>query len=199
MEETDDEPGQLTGLDREINQLLGLFDVPAFVRRGQDLEYAIGRLHLRCGREREQQLEMVRLRLRQMAAVVGGPAQAARIVAGPFEVLWHLSGSQPPEWTARPSSTRRQRAAARDLIAALTRFNQRWQLFVDGLNLDAINRMIDQYNRYYVLEKECSLGSAKLAARHFVPKGNFTREGLFEQYPLLPVPALLTAKDRNAR
>ncbi len=41
--------------------------------------------------------------------------------------------------------------------------------------------MIDQYNRYYVLEKECSLGSARLAARHFTPKPPLTREALLER------------------
>ncbi|MBV8607897.1 MAG: hypothetical protein JO034_10615, partial [Singulisphaera sp.] len=52
------------------------------------------------------------------------------------------------------------------------------------------NRRIDQYNRYYMLEKECCLGSARLAARHFVAREQLTHEGLLDQYPTLPVPDL---------
>jgi hypothetical protein len=50
--------------------------------------------------------------------------------------------------------------------------------------------MIDQYNRYYVLEKECVLGSSRLAARHFVPKARLTAEALLAAHPVLPVPEL---------
>ena len=50
--------------------------------------------------------------------------------------------------------------------------------------------MIDQYNRYYVLEKECVLGSARLALRHFTAKTRLTRAALDADYPPLPVPEL---------
>ena len=69
MEENDDESLSITNVDAELNQLLGLFDVPAFVRRGQELESALNRLHARYRREREEQLEMVRVRLRQWSSV----------------------------------------------------------------------------------------------------------------------------------
>ncbi len=36
-----------TSDEAEMKELLGLFDVPAFARRGQDLEYALARLHAR--------------------------------------------------------------------------------------------------------------------------------------------------------
>lgn len=190
MEETDNELTSVTSVDSEINELLGLFDAPAFVRRGQDVEYALGRLHERCRRERDEKLEMVRLRLRQWAAVATRPDEASSGFARTIEALWPLSGAEGPEWAARPASPRRQRTVARDLVAALTRFNKRWEHLLDGLNLEAVNRMIEQYNRYYVLEKECILGSTKLAARHFVPKARLTRDGLLDLYPLLPVPDL---------
>lgn len=133
---------------------------------------------------------MVRLRLRQWASVATRSEQGSPAFSRVIEALWTLSGAGAPEWAARPASARRQRTVARDLVAALTRFNRRWEHFLDGLNLEAVNRMIDQYNRYYVLEKECSLGSAKLAARHFVPKARLTRDGLLALYPLLPTPDL---------
>ncbi|MDR3635149.1 MAG: hypothetical protein P4L84_15200 [Isosphaeraceae bacterium] len=193
MEETgEDQDAPLTSVDSELNQLLGLFDAPAFVRRGQDLEYALGRLHLRCAREREERLEMVRVRLRQWASVACSPTGSCLIFSGSFEQLLESSGAQPPDWAGQDASPRRQRVVACDLIAAITRFNRRWLHLLDELDLDPLNRMIENYNRYYVLEKECSLGSAKLAARHFIPRPRLSRDELLIQYPLLPVPELTT-------
>ena len=199
MDETHDEASGPIGLESEINELLGLFDVPAFVRRGQDLEHALARLHTRCQRERDERLEMVRMRLRQWAAVAASPDLECAVFAEPIEYLWVMTGTPATEWGKRPASAWRQRGMARDLADAVARFNERWRAFLDGMSLDVINRMIDQYNRFYVLEKECSLGSPKLAARHFVPKPCVTREGLLEQYPLLPVPELVGGRRRNAQ
>ena len=58
---------------------------------------------------------------------------------------------------------------ARDLKASVERFNDRWRQFLESLNLGPTNEVIDQYNKYYVLEKECVVGSARLAARNFSP------------------------------
>jgi hypothetical protein len=53
-----------------------------------------------------------------------------------------------------------------------------------------VNRLVDRYNRYYVLEKECTLRSARLAARHFEPKPRVSHDALLERYPPLPLPEL---------
>lgn len=176
--------------DSETRQLLGLFDVPAFARRGQDLEYTLARLHARCARERAAMLEMVRTRLRQWAAVATGPDDWAVAFTAPIVPLWEAAGAEPPAWAARPAPARRRRAVARDLAASVDRFNRRWPKFLDGLDLDAINATIDRYNRNYLLEKECALKSARLAARHFTPRPRLTREGLLDQYPTLTAPEL---------
>lgn len=176
--------------DPEARQLLGLFDAPAFARRGQDLEHTLTRLHARCGRERGAMLEMVQVRLRQWAAVATGPDDWPSAFAGPIHPLWPLAGAGPPTWAARPAPERRRRSVARDLVASLERFNRRWARFLNALDLDPINRQIEHYNRYYLLEKECILSSARLASRHFVPRPRLTTETLGERYPALPVPNL---------
>jgi hypothetical protein len=186
-----DESNPLTSTETEIKELLGLFDTPAFVRRGQDLEYALGRLHARCRHQRDSLLEMVRLRLRQWAGVATGRDDLAGTFAAPIAALWPLSGAAPPTWSLQAASSRRCRAVARDMVASVIRFNVRWAAALDELNLAPVNRMIDQYNRYYVLEKECVLGSARLAQRHFKPKVHVTGTALGEEYPPLPVPQLL--------
>jgi hypothetical protein len=177
-------------VDPELRQLLGLFDAPAFARRAQDLEYHLARLHDRCRRERAAMLEMVRVRLRQWAGAASGPDDWHPIFAEPVAPLWPLCGAEPPVWADGPAPMRRRRAIARDLVASLERFNRRWARFLDELNLQSVNALIDQYNRYYTLEKECSLGSARLAARFFSPRPHVTADALRAECPALPVPGL---------
>src|SRR5947209_18010438 len=85
--------------DTEVRELLGLFDAPAFVRRGQDLEYGLSRLHAYCRRRREAMLDMVRIRLRQWAAAITGPHAWVGVFTAPIEPLWDLAGAEPPAWS----------------------------------------------------------------------------------------------------
>lgn len=177
--------------DIDARELLGLFDVPAFARRGQELEQALARLHARCRRERENLLEMVCLRLRQCAAVAGSDTWPASF-AEPFAVICTEAGDEvaPNGQTTRSVSLRRRLAIARELIASVIRFNRRWNAFLTRLNLTPINEQIEHYNLYYVFEKECLIRSAHLAARDFVSHPRVTIEALWVEYPCLPVPKL---------
>ena len=177
-------------VDSEIKELMGLFDVPAFARRGQDLEYVLKRTHARCLQVREESLEMVRMRLRQWSRVATGPEDWSDVFAGPIDSLWQRVQPEPPVWAVRAAPARQKRAVARDLVASIQRFNVKWRQFLESLNLEPTNRVIDQYNQYYVLEKECVMGSARLASRHFAPVPQLSREVLLRDYPMLPVPEL---------
>jgi hypothetical protein len=190
VDETDDS-AQTFSVDSEIKELMGLFDLPAFARRGQDVEYTLKRLHARCQLQREELLEMVRLRLRQWAKVAMGWHDWPGIWCSPVDSLWEMAHSEEPQWAARPAPPRQRKTVARDLIASVERFNKRWGQFLEALNLDPINQMIDQYNTYYVLEKECVMGSPRLAARYFAPVPQITMASLREEYPMLPVPRLI--------
>jgi hypothetical protein len=178
-------------VEAELKEMMGLFDAPAFARRGHDLEDMLRRLRERCRRARVERLDMVHIRLRQWSSAVTGPGAWSSVFAASIEPLWPLSEATPPRWADSPAPLRRQQAIARDLIAAIVRFNQRWAQFLDGLKLDAANAVIDGYNRYYLLEKECVMGSARLAARFFTPAPRLTHEQLLRDHPLLPVPELL--------
>jgi hypothetical protein len=180
--------GLTLSVDAEVKELMGLFDLPAFARRGQDVEFAVGSVHARCRAQREELLEMVRLRLRQWSRAATGPDDWSDTFARPIDDLWGLTGAEPPRWARASAPARQRQAVARDLVASLERFNLRWRRFLEGLNLAPANQTIDQYNQYYVLEKECVMGSARLAARHFRPIPRFTPDELLLDYPLLPVP-----------
>src|SRR3954451_24126744 len=187
----DDEDAPQISVDPELKELLGLFDVPAFARRGQDLEHTLDRIHTRCRVQREEMLEMVRLRLRQWSRVADGPQSSSEVFASPIEPLWGLAHSEPPRWADRPAPPRQRKTVARDLIASIERFNHRWRQFLESLNIGPANQVIDQYNKYYVLEKECVMGSARLAARYFTPIERLSPESLLKIYPMLPVPDLM--------
>ena len=189
MDEADD-ASPLGGVEREIKELLGLFDVPAFARRGQDVEHARLRLRHRLARTRVGMLDMFHLRLRQWAAAATGPGTATTVFRAPIDDLWSLSHAPVPNWAKYPETPRRLRAIGRDMIASAERFNRRWEKALDGVELGPINDQIDRYNRYYLLEKECVVGSARLAARHFEPYAHVLMDDLRAEHPTLPVPEL---------
>jgi hypothetical protein len=189
-------PSLNSEIETDIKELMGLFDLPAFARRGQDLEATLRRLHLRCRAARRKLLEMVHLRLRQWSRAAAGPNCWPGVFTSPIESLWALSDAEPPQWASSDALLNRRRAIAIDLVAAIERFNRRWIQFIDRTNLEPANFVIDQYNRYYVLEKECVMGSARLAARHFTPVARLTRAMLLEEHKTLPVPELAGRRDR---
>ena len=187
--EEDEGESPLVHTDAEMRELLGLFEVPAFARRGFDLEYALKRLHERLARDRSLMLDMVRLRLKQWASVTCGALDYAPF-AGPIENLYQAIEAEPPRWAAKPGTARARMRIGQDLVASLDRFHRRWQKHLADLDLTALNRLIDRYNRYYLLEKECSLGSSRLAARFFIPQTPRSVESLLAEYPLLPIPTM---------
>jgi hypothetical protein len=189
-------PTMNAGIETEIKELIGLFDLPAFARRGQELEITLRRLHERCRLVRGELLDMVRLRLRQWSHAATGPEDWSEVFAHSIQPLWLLVQAEDPRWAEVPASIRRRSVIGRDLIASVDRFNHRWTQFLDRLNLEPANRVIDEYNRYYVFEKECVMGSARLAAQHFSPVPKITTETLLHDHPRLPVPQLL---DRTGR
>lgn len=189
----------LIATDRESRELLGMFDTPSFARRGADVEYALKRFHERLKRERDGMLDMLRTRLRQWAAASTGPDAESRFFRDSILALWPLANAPEPSWNTAPASERRLRAIARDLIASVERFNRRWSAFLDRLDVAALNHRIDQFNRNYLLEKECVLGSSRLASRFYRPIPRIDRPWLDTHYPTIEVPVQLGSWpfDRN--
>jgi hypothetical protein len=90
----------------------------------------------------------------------------------------------------RTTSLRKLHRALRELQESLERFNGRWKEFVSGVDLSHINELRADYNRYYVLEKECAVRSPVLARQGFTRLEPFTKEHLLALLPPLPVPRL---------
>ncbi|MDR3618953.1 MAG: hypothetical protein P4L85_06345 [Paludisphaera borealis] len=188
--EAADEPGPNLATDRDVRELMGMFDAPAFARRGQDMEYALSGLHNRCRLQRAGMLDMVHVRLRQWSRAAVGPDDGNDAFRASIDVLWTLSQAEPPQWAASPAPTRQRRTIARDLVASVERFNDRWLRQVAKHDLQPLNAMIEQYNVYYVIEKECVMSSARLASRFFEPVAPLSIASILADHPLLPVPEL---------
>jgi hypothetical protein len=190
----DEAPSDLTELpavtDPAVRRMLGVFDLPAFARRGQELEQRIERLRFRCRHQRATLLAPVQMRLRQWAEVATGPGDWADAFTQSPLPLWDSCEAQAALWARAAAKPGRRRSVARDLVASVSRFNRRWGRFLDTLDLRPLNLLIEGYNTYYLIEKECSMGSARLAARHFQPYAPWSTDDLWRHYPLIAIPPL---------
>jgi hypothetical protein len=192
-----DEQGSGLGSDEQqyFQKLTSYYDAPAFVRRVKRVEESYQLLLEHLARQRDEQLAIVRLRVGQLTALAGEWSALRPIFAFEEDIarLRDLHGELQPklrlplEPTAVP---RVLRAAAQELIEANELFNARWRRRIDKLDLTFINQLRDGYNRHYLLEKECSLGSARVARVGFRPLEPLTGADLFQIFPPLPVPTL---------
>lgn len=179
--------------NKPMRTVLAQFDGPAYLRRARRVQAALEHLHAHCRRRRDEALTMVRLRLGVLSALAGdwnelvpwllAQDQAAQLQALHAELAPDLR--MPLEITR---SQRRLRSAFQELLESVARFNERWAAFLRGVELDDINGLIEGYNRWYVLEKECIVGAHRIARQGFEPLPLLTRAALEAAYPPLPVP-----------
>lgn len=183
--------------DQQLSQgLLGRFDAPAFARRALQVEAACADLLQRCRRERAERLDMVRLYLGTLQALAVDWAWLGPFLASEedLNLVRELHGALQPRLRApvAPARTDRTlRRGLREFLEGLERFNRRWRRFLGEVDLTAVNRLRADYNRWYLLEKECAMGSWRLARTFFMPLEHWTLDTLLQELPLLPVPKAL--------
>lgn len=178
-----------------FKQFLSRFDAPAYIRRARGVQAALEQLHEHCRRQRAEWSEMVRLRIGMIHALAGNWDNLRPLLADEEQLdilryqLAALAATlrAPVEPT---TSARVLRRALRELRDSLERFNQRWQTFLANVDLSTVNELREGYNRYYVLEKECAVRSARIARQGFTPLPPLTLAEIESQFPLLPVPRL---------
>ncbi len=182
--------------------MLLAFDAPAFVRRAQQVEIAWEGLQAVCRREREQLLEMPRMRLARFVMLRESWPRDVSPIYGADD-LAYLDGLY-QDWkpslrsAAKPARTEAEVVQAlADLTRSFGRFNRRWLGYLGELDLRPINQLRDGYNRFYVLEKECALRSARLAREGFVPLAAVRVEDLLERFPVLKIPSSTKDQARN--
>jgi hypothetical protein len=181
------------GDGREFQELIAAYDAPAYVRRARGLEEAFVQLLIRCRGRREALLGMVRVQLGVLRGLAGDWAALRPLLADDEQVdlLRRLDEELRPQPRLPPEPTASKRALGRaldELRASLERFNRRWLAYLDEVDLGPVNELREGYNRYYVLEKECALRSARLARAGFRRLEPLTAEELVARLPPLPVP-----------
>jgi hypothetical protein len=168
------------------------YDAPAYVRRARRVQDGYDDLLERCRRQRDKWLAFVRLRLGTLRALAGDwdavrphlsdPEQVRALAALHDELRPRLR--LPVEATASPRALRR---AVAELAESVERFNRRWVEFVRGLDLAALNRERSDYNRYFLLEKECAVRLPHVARHGFTPLDPLTADDLLALLPPLPL------------
>ena len=178
-----------------FKQFLAQYDAPAYVRRARQVEDAFQGLVAHCRQKRDEWLQMVRIHLGRLHGLAGAWDRLVPLLAdaGQAEVLrsLHAELKPAPRLPVEPtSSARALRRATLDLITSIEYFNRRWLAFLPTVERGPINELRDGYNRYYLLEKECAVRSARVARQGFRRLEPLTTEELTALLPPLPVPRL---------
>lgn len=178
-----------------FKQFLSRFDAPAYIRRARGVQAALDQLLEQCRRRRAEWLEMVRLRIGMFHALVGDWDNLRPFLADEDQLnilRYQLAAlAAPLRAPVEPTTSRfALRRALRELRESLELFNKRWRELLMSADLTTVNELREGYNRYYVLEKECAVRSARIARQGFTPLPPLTRDELASQFPLLPVPRL---------
>jgi hypothetical protein len=178
--------------DAERMHVLAQYGAPAYVRRANDVEAALEHLLDGCRRQREEWLGMVRSRLATLHALAGdGESLPSFLDEDRVRRLRDLHADLQPRLRAPIAATtspRVLRRAFEELRESLERFNRRWREYLHELDLTALNRKREEYNRYYVLEKECAVRSPRVARHGFRPLPPLTTADVETLLPPLPIP-----------
>jgi hypothetical protein len=182
------------GADRwMIQRVLGNYDAPAFIRRALRVREALENLLARCRLERDQQLTMPRLRLGILRALAGDWVRLRPFLANEdqIDLLQKLDMELNPQLRLQIESTaskRKLRRALNEFRESLKNFNRRWLEFLGTVDLAPVNEAREGYNRFYLLEKECALGSPRLARQGFQRLPPLSLNELNSLLPDLPIP-----------
>jgi len=181
--------------ERLFDEVLGRYGEPAYVRRGRAVEHALQDLIDHCNSRRDELLKMVRTRLALLHALAGGWDALVPLLRdeGQARVLEEMHASLSPRLrtTVEPTTSRRTlRHALRELAQSIERFNRRWRDYLPTVDLGRVNEVRENYNRYYLLEKECATHSASVARQGFRPLEPITIDDVARRLPPLPVPQL---------
>jgi hypothetical protein len=168
--------------DPQFQYVVAQFGGPAFLRRAQRAENALTELLHRLRSTRHEWLAMVRLRLGQLHALAGGWESLARFVSvDSLAELRRRFDELNPQLRVPIEPTDDEatlHSALADLRESIDRFNSRWRALLAQTDLTEVNRRRDEYNRWYLLEKECFVGSARIARQGFRPMEMVTIENL---------------------
>lgn len=178
---------------RMAKEITGRFGGPSFMRRAKQVETAWTDLRERIAKMRLEHLEIVRLRLGQLHALAGGWERLQPLISDHFGEVRSLYEELQPRlrMPLEPATAPRiLRSALGEMREAMEAFNQRWTKVLAKVDLKPMNDARDAYNQYYLLEKECALGSSRIARLGYHRLEPVTLDDLRKEFPLLKLPRI---------
>jgi hypothetical protein len=180
---------------RAVQLFTAHYDAPAYVRRALRVQAAFDQVIGRCRRQRDDWLSLVSMRLGILYGLAGEWLALHPYLANDEQVhtLEDLRTILDPGLRLPVQATASGwvlRRALGELRESLERFNRRWRAFLDKLDLGEVNALRVDYNRYYLLEKECAVRSFRVARQGFVTLRPLTADDVAAVLPPLPVPRL---------
>ena len=165
---------------------------PAFVARARTPKLALDSLLSACEAKRKELLKWPAFHLSTLAHHMRDDwSRLGPLLALP-ESLAMLKDLHDKIHTNIPAQTNwfaSDKSALRQFLDSAGRFNRAWSAYIDGLDLEPVNKPRRDYNQFYVLEMTCAFGSDRVADG-FEPLGMIDSRFLFDRFPLLTLPML---------
>ena len=180
------------GSRSEFLKLLAEFgEEPAFVARARAPQIALEGLLHACEAKREEMLKWPKFYLSMLAGQVRQDwSRLGSLFCEPKSVtiLAALHASMPTNLPVPTNWLVSERAALGQFLESAERFNRNWAAFIDGIDLEPINKPRRDFNQFYVLEKACAFGSERVT-EGFEPLGMIDSAYLYARFPLLMLPS----------
>jgi hypothetical protein len=180
-----------------LKMLLEQGEEPSFLRRAREVRDAWDGLLKRCRSRRDETLRGPRMHLGNLSRQVNGDwSRLARYLADESQVS--VFATLYEEWKPRlpavikstsPWSTIQSSLAG--FADSVDRFNRAWNKFLQNVDLEEVNRLRADFNKYYPIEKAAAFDSEAIERLGFEPLDLATVELLHAKFPPLELPALL--------
>jgi hypothetical protein len=169
-----------------LMQVVAQYEAPAYIRRARQVELAYEAIIEHCRRQRTEWLAGVRLHLKALDAAASEEDLRTRFGDATMAAIERLRREIGMDRQAVEFQRfRTLHSKQRFLRESVRRFNRRWSAFLEQCDLSEVNRLRDGYNRYYILEKECAVGSVRLATMTYRRLEPMTHDELHNLSPPL--------------
>jgi hypothetical protein len=179
------------GSQSELLRFLAEFgEEPAFLARARAPQLALDALLHHCEAKRDELLEWPRFHLAVLAQQIRGDwARLGYLLAAPESatMLAALHARMPAKKPVAANRLVSDKAALARFLESAERFNRHWRTYLNGLDLEPVNRPRRDFNQYYPLEKACAFGNERVTDG-FEPLAMIDHTYLFERFALLTIP-----------
>jgi hypothetical protein len=179
-----------------LKMLMEQGEEPSFLRRAREVRGAWDGLLERCQSHRDDALRGPRMHLGNLSGQVNGDwSRLATHLAdeSQVDVFANLYEQWKPRLPAVINSTSPWSTIQSSLIGfaeSVDRFNRAWNKFLQDVDLEEINRLRSDFNKYYPIEKAAAFDSEAIDRLGFEPLDLATVAHLHAKFPSLEIPAI---------